>query len=90
MTDVLVRGRSVPRVSGLTLQVVAGSEVRLTLEEEHLAAIAGCHTLTGSATWEDGVLQVEQPMALTMMAVQPGPDPGGRHPHPDRRGVNHL
>lgn len=50
--------------------LVAGSQVRLSFDEGHLSARAGCNTLFGSATWTGGVLEAPQ-LASTMMACPP-------------------
>ena len=47
-----------------------GSRVTLTFTEEGISADAGCNTMTGPATWEGETLEVEGPLASTMMACE--------------------
>lgn len=48
--------------------LVPGSEVRIIFQSDRIVVRAGCNTLSGAATWREGTLVVEQPMAHTMMA----------------------
>lgn len=48
--------------------LVEGSTITVTFGEGTISANAGCNTLNGSATWDDGTLEVAEPMASTMMA----------------------
>jgi heat shock protein HslJ len=50
--------------------LVEGSQVTLTFEDGRLSAQAGCNTMSGEATWDDGTLEVAGPMASTMMACE--------------------
>ena len=50
--------------------LVAGSQVTLTFEDGRVSAQAGCNTMNGAATWDDGTLDVTGPMASTMMACE--------------------
>ncbi len=49
-------------------ELAPGSEVRMIFQADRVTVRAGCNTLSGAATWDDGALHVEQPMARTMMA----------------------
>lgn len=52
-------------------ELVAGSTVRLTFTEDAISANAGCNTMTGPATWTDGVLKVDgDKLATTAMACE--------------------
>ncbi len=51
-------------------ELVDGSTIRLTFDEGHLSARAGCNTLFGGASWTDGVLEAPT-LASTMMACAP-------------------
>jgi heat shock protein HslJ len=48
--------------------LVEGSTIIMTFEEGRVSARAGCNTLNGAATWDDGTLEVAEPLASTMMA----------------------
>lgn len=50
--------------------LVEGTKVIITFDEDHLSASAGCNTLFGGATWTDGVLEAPA-LASTMMACSP-------------------
>ena len=52
-------------VEGQTL--VAGTEITLTFTDEAVTAVAGCNTMNGGFTVDDGVLDVET-LAQTLMA----------------------
>lgn len=52
-------------------ELVDGSEVRLIFQTDRISVQAGCNTLNGGATWDEGALVVTQPMARTMMACAP-------------------
>jgi heat shock protein HslJ len=49
-------------------ELVEGSTITMTFEEGRISAQAGCNTLNGAATWDDGTLEVAEPLASTMMA----------------------
>ena len=49
-------------------ELVEGSTITMTFEEGRVSANAGCNTLNGAATWDDGTLEVAEPLASTMMA----------------------
>ena len=65
-----------PALEGMTFtstdvrgyELVEGTEVTLAFTEGQVSAQAGCNTMTGAASWADGTLEVEGPMASTMMA----------------------
>lgn len=71
-------GESAPDVAGRTFsgtdvrghELVAGSQVRLSFEEERVSVTAGCNTLAAGATWDSGRLDVDGPMASTLMACE--------------------
>lgn len=50
--------------------LVEGSEVTLTFVDGRISARAGCNTLSGPATWKGGVLEVEGPLASTLMGCE--------------------
>jgi heat shock protein HslJ len=48
---------------------VAETEITLSFQDGRISARAGCNTMTGGATWDDGVLRVPADgLATTMMA----------------------
>ncbi|MFK5635842.1 META domain-containing protein [Ornithinimicrobium sp. LYQ103] len=47
--------------------LVDGTSVRLTFDETAVSAQAGCNTIFGGASWGDGVLTSDGPLAMTMM-----------------------
>ena len=51
--------------------LVEGTTVTLTFDTERISATAGCNTLNGAASWDDGTLSVDEPLAGTMMACPP-------------------
>lgn len=55
-------------VEGRTL--VEGTVITLIVRSDGVSLNAGCNTLFGDATWDDGVLRVPQ-LASTMMACDP-------------------
>ncbi|MFS0699012.1 META domain-containing protein [Cellulomonas sp. 179-A 4D5 NHS] len=55
-------------VEGHTL--VEGTVITLIVSSDGVSVNAGCNTLFGDATWDDGVLRVPQ-LASTMMACDP-------------------
>lgn len=70
-------GSQTPDLAGKTFEstsvsgheLVDGTTITLTFEEDRLGAYAGCNTMTGGASWEGGTLQVEA-LAQTMMACE--------------------
>ncbi|GAA4410270.1 hypothetical protein GCM10023168_29770 [Fodinibacter luteus] len=48
--------------------IVEGSTITLQFEEGRISAQGGCNTLNGAATWDGDTLEVEGPMASTLMA----------------------
>ena len=50
--------------------LVEGSTVTLAFEENAISAQAGCNTLNGGASWDGGTLDVQEPMASTLMACE--------------------
>ena len=49
-------------------ELVQGTQVTLAFTEDQVSAQAGCNTMTGEATWADGTLELQGPLASTMMA----------------------
>ena len=49
-------------------ELVEGTEVTLAFTEDQISAQAGCNTMTAQASWDDGTLELESPLAATMMA----------------------
>jgi heat shock protein HslJ len=52
-------------------ELVDDTSVTLSFESDRLSASAGCNTLMGAASWDDGTLTVDEPLAGTMMACTP-------------------
>ncbi len=52
--------------------LVTGTQVTLSFEDDRISAEAGCNTMNAPATWTDGTLSVEGPMAMTRMACERG------------------
>lgn len=50
--------------------LVEGSRVTLTFADGQVSANAGCNTMNGAATWDGETLEVEGPLASTMMACE--------------------
>jgi heat shock protein HslJ len=63
--DLVGRSFESTDVEGHTL--VEGTVITLIVRSDGVSVNAGCNTLFGDATWEDGVLRVPQ-LASTMMA----------------------
>ena len=69
-------GGEAPELAGKTYtstdvrghELVEGTQVTLAFTEDQLSAQAGCNTMSGPASWADGTLELEGPMASTMMA----------------------
>ena len=51
-------------------ELVEGSSVTLTFDENAISAQAGCNTLFGDASWDGDTLDVQEPMASTLMACE--------------------
>jgi heat shock protein HslJ len=51
-------------------ELVEGSSVTLTFDENAISAQAGCNTLNGAASWDGDTLDVQEPMASTLMACE--------------------
>lgn len=64
-------GRSFVSVGVTGRELVEGSSLRLTFETDRVVAVAGCNTLTGSASWSQERLSVPEPLASTMMGCEP-------------------
>ena len=58
------------QVNGITL--ADGTVVTLSFEDDGISASAGCNTMSGAATWDDGTLEVAGELATTMMACPDG------------------
>ena len=58
------------QVSGITF--ADGTVVTLNFEDDTISASAGCNTMNGAATWDDGTLEVGGELATTMMACPDG------------------
>lgn len=52
--------------------LVEGSTLRLTFDEDQLAAQAGCNTIFGGAAWDDGTLRFTGEPARTSMGCVDG------------------
>jgi heat shock protein HslJ len=63
-------GRSFTSTQVRGHDLVPGSAVTLTFEDGRISARAGCNTLNGGASWDGDTLEVEEPMATTMMACE--------------------
>ena len=50
--------------------MIEGTEIRISFEEDHVSATAGCNTVGGAYTAENGLLSVSEPSA-TLMACDP-------------------
>lgn len=68
--DLAGRSFTSTEVAGRTL--VTGTTVTLTFEDNQVSAQAGCNTIFGAATWEDGVLTAEGPLGMTQMGCEKG------------------
>ena len=66
--DLVGRSFESTDVEGHTL--VEGTVITLIVSSDGVSANAGCNTLFGDATWDDGVLRMPQ-AASTMMACDP-------------------
>ena len=64
-------GRSFTSTDVYGYDLVAGSEVTLAFEADSLAARAGCNTIAGGVSTEDGTLEFDSQAASTMMACDP-------------------
>lgn len=52
--------------------LVEGTKVTLSFDENHISARAGCNTMFGAARWDDGTLRIGgDSLASTMMACAP-------------------
>jgi heat shock protein HslJ len=52
--------------------LVRGTTLRMSFDDGRISASAGCNSMSGSATWDDGILQVDQgALATTEMACEP-------------------
>lgn len=60
-------GRSFEATEVTGYELADGGGIILTFQEDRLSAQGGCNTITGGATWEDGVLEAG-PLASTMKA----------------------
>lgn len=65
-----LEGKTYTSVESRGHDLVAGSTVTLRFEDGRISANAGCNTMTGAATWEGETLEVEGPLASTMMACE--------------------
>ena len=52
--------------------LVEGSTLRLTFEDGNVSAQAGCNTIFGGATWDDGTLTLVGELARTSMGCVDG------------------
>lgn len=53
-------------------ELVDGSTLRLTFEDRSVSAQAGCNTIFGAATWDDGTLTPARELARTSMGCVEG------------------
>ena len=52
-------------------ELVEDTSVRLSFDSDRLSASAGCNTFMGAASWDDGTLTLDEPLAASMMACPP-------------------
>jgi len=63
-------GRTFVSTSVTGFELIDGTEIRISFEEDHLSASAGCNTVGGAYTVENDLLSVSEPSA-TLMACDP-------------------
>ena len=68
--DADLAGRTFTATEAQGHDLVEGSTVTLTFEENAISAQAGCNTLNAGATWDGDTLEVQEPMASTLMACE--------------------
>ena len=63
-------GRTFVSTTVTGFELIDGTEIRISFEEDHLSASAGCNTVGGAYTVENDLLSVSEPSA-TLMACDP-------------------
>ena len=63
-------GRTFVSTTVTGFELIDGTAIRISFEEDHLSASAGCNTVGGAYTVENGLLSVSEPSA-TLMACDP-------------------
>lgn len=58
-------------VDGAPYDLVPGSTIRLAFDDSRISASAGCNTMNGAATWDDGTLTIDGQIASTEMGCEP-------------------
>ena len=70
VTNADLAGRTFVSTSVTGFELIDGTEIRISFEEDHLSASAGCNTVGGAYTVENDLLSVSEPSA-TLMACDP-------------------
>ena len=70
VTTADLAGRTFVSTSVTGFELIDGTEIRITFEEDHLSASAGCNTVGGAYTVENDLISVSEPSA-TLMACDP-------------------
>ena len=63
-------GRTFVSTTVTGFELIDGTEIRISFEQDHLSASAGCNTVGGAYTVENDLLSVSEPSA-TLMACDP-------------------
>ncbi len=63
-------GRTFVSTTVTGFELIDGTEIRISFEEDHLSASAGCNTVGGAYTVENDLISVSEPSA-TLMACDP-------------------
>ena len=69
-------GRTFVSTTVTGFELIDGTEIRISFEEDHLSASAGCNTVGGAYTVENDLISVSEPSA-TLMACDPQADGPG-------------
>jgi heat shock protein HslJ len=70
VTTADLAGRTFVSTAVTGFDLIEGTEVRISFEEDHLSASAGCNTVGGAYAVENSILSVSEPSA-TLMACDP-------------------
>ena len=70
VTGADLAGRTFVSTSVTGFKLIDGTEIRISFEEDHLSASAGCNTVGGAYTVENDLISVSEPSA-TLMACDP-------------------
>lgn len=70
VTNADLAGRTFVSTSVTGFELIDGTEIRISFEEDHLSASAGCNTVGGAYTVENDLISVSEPSA-TLMACDP-------------------